>query len=121
MGIGPEIVIKALNSQELYTICKPVIIGDSSVLKQALTLLNFNHMIINSIDDLKQGKFMLNTLDVMNISNIKTDFSQQLKSNLLKPDIKTGTAMLKYLLKGIDLALKNRIQALVTCPITKTA
>ncbi len=121
VGIGPEIVIKALNNQELYTICKPVIIGDSSVLKLALTLLNFNHMIINSIDDLKQGKFMSNTLDVMDISNIKTDYSKQLKSNLLKPDIKTGTAMLNYILKGIDLALKNQIQALVTCPITKTA
>ncbi|MCP4670299.1 MAG: 4-hydroxythreonine-4-phosphate dehydrogenase PdxA, partial [Desulfobacula sp.] len=36
-------------------------------------------------------------------------------------DIKTGKAMLNYILKGIDLALENRIQALVTCPITKTA
>ncbi len=121
VGIGPEIVIKALNNQKLYTICKPVIIGDSSVLKQALTFLNFNHMIINSIDDLKHGKFVLNTLNVMGISNIKTDYSKQLKSNLLKPDIKSGTAMLNYILKGIDLALKKQIQALVTCPITKTA
>ncbi len=140
VGIGPEIVIKALNIQELYTICKPVIIGDSSVLKQALTLLNLNDMVINSIDDPKQGKFLLNTLDVMNVSNITTNYLYERKnseahisgcdnksglphgnSRLLRPDIKTGTAMLNYLVKGIDLALKNKIHALVTCPITKTA
>ena len=81
VGIGPEIVIKALNIQELYTICKPVIIGDSSVLKQALTLLNLNDMVINSIDDPKQGKFLLNTLDVMNISNITTNYLYERKNS----------------------------------------
>ena len=52
----------------------------------------------------------------MNLSNLHFDYLKP-----LKPDITTGTAMQEYILKGIKLALKNHIQALVTCPITKTA
>ncbi|MCP4673049.1 MAG: 4-phospho-D-threonate 3-dehydrogenase, partial [Desulfobacula sp.] len=80
VGIGPEIVIKALSNQDLYSICKPVIIGDLSVLKQALKLLNLNHMSINSIENPAQGKFLSNTLDVMNISNITTNYLPQRKN-----------------------------------------
>jgi len=121
VGIGPEIMVKALNNPELYTICKPVIIGDSSVLKQVLTLLDFNNTHIHIIDAPKQGKFVFNTLDVMDISNISTNYTKLLQSNLLKPDVNTGIAMQEYIIKGIGLALKNQINALVTCPITKTA
>jgi 4-phospho-D-threonate 3-dehydrogenase / 4-phospho-D-erythronate 3-dehydrogenase len=116
IGIGPEIIIKALNEPELYTFCKPVIIGDSFVIQQSLKLLHLNHKTINIIDNPKQGNYEFNSLDIINISNIKIDHTK-----LFEPDIKTGTAMLNYILKGIDLALNNDISALVTCPITKTA
>jgi len=116
VGIGPEILVKALNDPKLYTICKPLIIGDSTIIQQALKLLNFNHKNINIIDDPKQGIYKFDSLDIMDISNININCSK-----LLKPNIKTGTAMQEYIIKGVDLALKNHISALVTCPITKTA
>ncbi|MDX1358493.1 MAG: hypothetical protein R3232_06660, partial [Clostridia bacterium] len=31
-GIGPEIILKALNEDNLYKICKPVVIGNKAVL-----------------------------------------------------------------------------------------
>ena len=116
VGIGPEILVKALNDPKLYTICKPLIIGDSTIIQQALKLLNFNHKNINIIDDPKQGIYIFDSLDIMDISNININCSK-----LLKPNIKIGTAMQEYIIKGVDLALKNHISALVTCPITKTA
>ena len=115
VGIGPEILVKALNDSKIYTLCKPLIIGDSNIIKQALKLLNFkNH--INIINDPSQGKYLFNTLDIMDISNINMDCS-----NLSGPTIETGIAMQDYIIKGIDLALTNHISGLVTCPITKTA
>ena len=115
VGIGPEIMVKAINDSKIYTICKPLIIGDSYIIKQALELLNFKHH-INIIDDPTQGKYMFNTLDIMNISNLNIDCS-----SLFGPTIETGTAMQDYITQGIDLALSHRIAGLVTCPITKTA
>ncbi len=116
VGIGPEILVKALNDRKIYTICKPVIIGDSSVIQQALKLLNFNHTRINIIDDPAEGRYKFNCLDIIDISNIKRECSK-----LRQPDIETGTVMKAYIIKAVDLALKKQISALVTCPITKTA
>ncbi|WP_367172892.1 hypothetical protein [Desulfobacula sp.] len=79
VGIGPEILVKALSDSRLYALCKPLIIGDSHIIKQALKLLNFNQ-VINIINDPKQGKYLFNTLDIMDISNI--DCSQPLKQEL---------------------------------------
>lgn len=114
-GIGPEIIIKALNDPHLYTICRPLIIGDSHIIKKALDLLSFQHQ-VHIIDDPEQGHFKFKTLDMINASLINIE--------LFKPSIsgtETGTAMQEYVIKGIDLALKQKINALVTCPITKTA
>ena len=38
-GIGPEIVVKALNSQEVYQISKPLVIGDKDLISQAMKFL----------------------------------------------------------------------------------
>lgn len=38
-SIGPEITVKALRDKELYSKCKPIIIGDASVRKERLKLI----------------------------------------------------------------------------------
>ncbi|MBU8909943.1 MAG: 4-hydroxythreonine-4-phosphate dehydrogenase PdxA [Desulfobacterales bacterium] len=115
VGIGPEILVKALNNSSLYALCRPLIIGDSYIIKQALKLLSYNNH-INIIDNPGQGRYLFNTLDIIDISNIGMNLS-----DLSGPTIETGTAMQDYIIKGIDLALDNHISGLVTCPITKTA
>jgi 4-hydroxythreonine-4-phosphate dehydrogenase len=115
VGIGPEILVKALNDSRLYALCKPLIIGDAHVIKQALKLLKSGH-VVHIINDPKQGKYLFGSIDIMNISKIDIEYS-----DLLQPTIETGVAMQDYIIKGIDLALNNSIAGLVTCPITKTA
>jgi len=115
VGVGPEILVKALSSPKLYAVCKTVIIGDSYIIKQALKLLNLNQQ-INIIDDPKQGKYRFDILDIIDVSHIDMTIFHS-----LQPNIETGKAMQDYIIKGIDLALSNRIAGLVTCPITKTA
>ena len=34
-GIGPEIVLKALRSAEVYAICRPLVVGDRRMLERA--------------------------------------------------------------------------------------
>jgi len=115
VGIGPEILVKALNNPQIYTLCKPLVIGDSHIIKQALTLLKLTHH-VHTINDPKEGRYEFNTLDIMDASTIHADCS-----TLLAPTIETGIAMQDYIIKGIDLALTHRISGLVTGPITKTA
>ncbi len=34
-GIGPEIIVKALANDEIYKVCKPLVIGDAGVVEKA--------------------------------------------------------------------------------------
>ncbi len=115
VGIGPEVLIKALSDPKLFLKCRPLIIGDSKIIRQALNLLNSN-LKIHIITDPDQGHFTFNTLDLIELSRIDMDLSQP-----LAPTSVTGNAMQEYILKGIDLAINKQINGLVTCPITKTA
>lgn len=33
-GVGPEIIVKALTSREVYDMCRPLVIGDMKMLKK---------------------------------------------------------------------------------------
>ncbi len=116
VGIGPEIIVKALNNRELYNLCRPLIIGDAYVIRKSLKLLQLTHNDINIVKHPEQGIYLFHTMDMMDISNSTLNYTR-----FLKPDVKTGTAMQDYILEGIKLALQDDIAALVTGPITKTA
>nr|NJM03999.1 4-hydroxythreonine-4-phosphate dehydrogenase PdxA [Desulfobacula sp.] len=114
-GIGPEILLKALNDPGIYAVCRPLIIGDSHILKKALDHLGFPHH-LHIIDEPGQGYFRFNTVDMIDIPLLnRLNFTPGLAC------METGTAMQEYVIKGIDLALDGKIDGLVTCPITKTA
>ncbi len=115
VGIGPEILAKALSNTRVYALCRPLIIGDSQVIRHALKLLNLD-LDLNIVTDPDQGRYAGNTLDIMEVSSIDFDPSHQ-----TMPTRETGIAMQDYIIKGIDLALEDKISGLVTCPITKTA
>ena len=114
LGIGPEIVVKTLNNPVIYTLCKPLILGDSSVIKHALKCLNLKNKAINIIKNPKQGKYRFNCIDIVNISNININ-------KFKHPCIETATAMKDYITRAIEFALNDKIEAIVTCPVTKTA
>ena len=41
-GVGPEIIAKSLNNEELYNRSHPIVIGDSKRLKEVIQILNLN-------------------------------------------------------------------------------
>lgn len=114
-GIGPEIIIKALNDSAIHEICRPLVIGDADILKQALILAD-RPLLLNMVDDPGRGKFQPDILDILDRPDVRI-------RNLVPsiPSAENGFAMLDYINKGMELARQQRIHGLVTCPITKTA
>lgn len=115
IGIGPEILVKALLKTKVHSYCRPLILGDTGVVKQALDLIGSNCE-INEITTIEDAKFQTDALDLLPCSTIDENCA-----SIKKPTAQTGTAMHDYIVQGINLALKNKIDGLVTCPITKTA
>jgi len=99
LGIGPEILVKALTQSDIYLQCKPLVIGDKNIIEQAVKLIDSSFE-INLIEQANQGKYKFKTIDLLNLSNLKKDVS-----TLSGPSVETGSAMQDYIIKGIDLAL----------------
>jgi 4-hydroxythreonine-4-phosphate dehydrogenase len=112
-GIGPEIAVKTLAKKEIYDICKPLIVGDSAVMRDALRITSL-HLKINPISDVKQALFQCGTLDVYDLKNVNMSELQYGKVSAL-----AGNAAFEAVKKVIELAQNHEIDATVTGPINK--
>jgi len=115
-GIGPEIAAKAFISNEVNRICRPVIIGDQRVMKQALKSLGNSKIEINSIEDMEDARFIRGMMDVFDLKNL--DPSKVKLGQICAP---CGKAAVEYLIRAIDLAMEKKIDGITTAPINKEA
>ena len=114
-GIGPEITAKALSNAEIYDMCCPVAISDADVMRQAVEIAKVN-LKINSVENLEDCKYEYGTIDVLNIKNVdveQIEFGKVTKMG--------GEASFQYIVKGIELALEGKVDAVTTGPIHKKA
>jgi len=114
-GIGAEIVVKALGKEEIYRKSKPVVIGSSCVIDDALKFIPSN-LKLNVIKDTKEIKGEFGTIDLIDLNNITLD-----EFDYGKVNEKAGKASLEYIYRGIDLAMARQVDAVVTGPIHKEA
>lgn len=112
-SIGPEIAIKALLNEEVYAICRPLLIGDADVFKDIINRLKLKAS-INVISDVKDAKFKFGAIDVYDLHNVDLD-----KLQLGEISAMAGNASFEAIKKVIELALAGEIDATVTGPINK--
>ena len=115
-GIGPEITAKAFLNSEVNRICRPVVIGDSRVMKGALKMIKAGNMGINPIKKMSEAKFAKGTMDIFDLENL--DPAKVKMSHICAP---CGKAAVEYLKKAIDLAMAHEIDGISTAPINKEA
>lgn len=114
-GVGPEIIVRALNSPVVRNYCTPVVIGDASVMKEALNLLGLKLQLrlIRSPEKVKptrRGSF----IELIDVGMIK-------KFRKNKPTAEGGKACVSYIKKAVEVAVKKQVDGIVTAPISKEA
>ncbi len=114
-GIGPEIIAKALHKPDLYALCRPLVISDASVMKDAVRIAQA-HLNVNPVDAPENGLYRHGTLDVLDMGNMPVE---QVHYKTVTPA--QGKASFEYIAKNIELALAGRVAATVTGPINKAA
>ena len=115
VGIGPEIILLSLILPCIYELCRPLVIGDSRILGAAKKIIR-SPLEIESVEDPDAGIYKYGRVDILNISELDPN-----KTTWGKPTVQTGKAMVRYITVAADLAIKKRIEAMVTCPINKLA
>ncbi|MCK6259131.1 4-hydroxythreonine-4-phosphate dehydrogenase PdxA [Fictibacillus sp. KIGAM418] len=115
-GVGPEIILKSLASQEIYDLCRPFVIGDSKILERAKSYVNSGLAIQNiTEEELDHLEFEYGTVYTLNLDLVPEDLPVGQVSPI------AGHAAFEYLSKAIDLANKGKIDAICTAPLNKEA
>lgn len=111
-GIGPEVIIKAIEDNRINKYITPVLYCDSRIVsyyRKSLDLPNFNYNQIKSIDQLHHNRF--------NVVNVQID--GEIDINPGNGNAESG----KYALKSLSHALADlkskKIDALCTAPLSK--
>ncbi|NVL89408.1 MAG: 4-hydroxythreonine-4-phosphate dehydrogenase PdxA [Desulfobacterales bacterium] len=115
VGIGPEIILKALAERSLYETCCPLVLGDVAVMTATGKRLGTGPA-IRPVDVPEAGLYQSGSIDVIGLSDL--DYNQLEYGH---PTQETGLAMAAYVTQGIDWAMQGLIHGLATCPINKMA
>lgn len=112
-GIGPEIVVKALAGKELFEQCRPLVVGDRQVVKQALDFCGLK-LDIHQVADPKDGLYEPGTIDLIDLANVDIE-----NLRLGKVQAMGGRAAYAFIEKSVALAMNRKVDAIATPPINK--
>lgn len=114
-GIGPEIIVKALNNKETYEKCRPLVTGDAAVMEWAVRQMGTDQK-INVIHSVKEALFEFGTIDVYDLHCVDmSDFEPG------KVSPQCGNAAFVSIIKAIELAMADEVDGTVTAPLNKEA
>jgi 4-hydroxythreonine-4-phosphate dehydrogenase len=115
VGIGPEIIVKALAEPILYELCRPLVLGDVRVLAHTAEWLGAK-VRCQDLEKEGTGVYKYGAIDVLNLSDLNPEALRY-----GKPSSATGAAMVKYITEAIDMAMEGSVGAIATAPINKLA
>lgn len=114
-GIGPEIVVRALNHKETYNQCRPIVTGDAEVIRLAVKALGLS-IKVNAIKKVQDALFKYGCIDVYDLACIDMSTFE-----FGKVSPQCGNAAFVSIRKAIDLAMNNEVDGTVTAPLNKEA
>jgi 4-phospho-D-threonate 3-dehydrogenase / 4-phospho-D-erythronate 3-dehydrogenase len=112
-GIGPEIAVRALADVDAYRICRPLVVGDASVMQATLDGMGIS-LTLHPVASASDAQFSPGHIDLLDLANV--DLPTLPRAQVSAP---AGRAAYEYIVRGIDLALAGDVDAIVTCPIHK--
>ncbi|MEE2657325.1 MAG: 4-hydroxythreonine-4-phosphate dehydrogenase PdxA [Candidatus Latescibacterota bacterium] len=111
-GIGPEIIIKALQDHACYNTTRPVVYADGAILSDTVRFLNAA-LALNEISNPQNGTFQHGAVDYIDCGVL----SEPLAMGEVSSD--GGSAGLAYLDTAVDAALTGDLEGLATAPLNK--
>src|SRR5262249_42182149 len=74
-GVGPEIIAAALAKPEAHKLCRPLVVGDASVIRQATKYAKVA-LDVRGVQKAADAKFDPQTIDVFDLKNVELDTLQ---------------------------------------------
>lgn len=114
-GIGPEITAKALSHVEIYEICRPLVVAEAELMREAIRFSKLD-LTLHPISSPIEGLYQFGTMDLIDLKNVD---GKSIRHKSVSAEY--GRASFEYVKKVIELAMTKEIDATVTGPISKEA
>ena len=114
-GVGPEIIARALARPAVTSSCRPVVIGDRSVMAATLELLH-SPLELHAVGSPAECRFAPGAVECLDLGNV--DAERLLKARV---SAEAGRAAYAYIETGVKLCQSGEVDGLVTAPINKEA
>lgn len=111
-GIGPEVILKALEGNQLAKLCTPIIYGSLRVLNQYRNQLDMKDWSLHGIQKVEQANVKLT-----NVITCWHDHQAEIAPGKITAE--AGQGSLAALKRAVEDLKAGKIQALVTGPINK--
>ena len=114
-GIGPEVVVKALADPRVYASCRPMVIGNTYAMNQAVKATGLPLAIRETDDPVSAGEDPA-TVDVVDIHNLNPE-----DITVGQLSVPCGKAAMEWVTKAGELALAGIVDGIATAPLNKEA
>jgi 4-hydroxythreonine-4-phosphate dehydrogenase len=111
-GVGPEVILKALSRPEPWELCRPLVLGDPTIMERASRVLG-GVMPIRVLNSVREP---VNPKEVALMRATREELG---RTRWGKVDPRCGRAQVDFLRKAVELAMAGEVQAVVTAPIHK--
>lgn len=114
-GIGPELILKAFRSADLYGACRPLIIGSLAVMEFYRDRFG-SPLSLRAVHGPEDAQFIPGTLDVLDLGLVDVS-----KLRIGEVAAEPGNAAVVYTKEAGRLALAGAVEAIVSAPLNKEA
>ena len=114
-GIGPEVVVKALADPRVYASCRPMVIGNTYAMNQAVKATGLPLTIRETDDPIGAGEDPTK-VDVVDIHNLNPE-----DITVGQISVPCGKAAMEWVTKAGELALAGIVDGIATAPLNKEA
>ena len=112
-GIGPEVIVKALEHDEVWRACRPLVIGDAQWMSQAAQIVGSARAVQRIVNIAEAGT--REAIEVLDLANVPASFVRG------RVSAEGGRAAYAYIEQAVRLALSRQVEAMVTAPLNKEA
>ncbi|KQO12421.1 4-hydroxythreonine-4-phosphate dehydrogenase PdxA [Paenibacillus sp. Leaf72] len=113
-GVGPEIIVKALQHEEVLNKCRPVVIGDAKSMQRAIEQTGAAFT-VHTVSSTAECEFKPGVIDCFDLNLLPADLKQGEVSAV------AGDAAFQFIQKAVELAQAGELQGVCTAPLNKEA
>ncbi|PZW66034.1 4-hydroxythreonine-4-phosphate dehydrogenase [Pseudomonas sp. URMO17WK12:I1] len=113
-GVGPEIIMKSLAHDNVYAMCRPLVIGDARRLADANRIVG-GSLEVNAIEHPRQARFQPGVVDCIDLDLIPDELPYGQLSAI------AGDAAFRYIERTVQLTEAGELDAICTAPLNKEA